>query len=242
MDNFNDPELKKALSRALPRVAAPASLRLSIERELEDLSSAPAADPLTHSNPWHISNWFPAHRRMAVAAAIAGLGLGIGLFLASDNVEHQHSTFVASSDPVIVQGALVRHDQMHQSLERDGDLFRQSLLTVPQVREQLHDEMPVPITQPDLVGWQFAGAQPCNMGTCCGAQLLYTRGHQTLSVFVFPPGRISPAMVAACKAGNHLTAVRPTRDATLLVVATCPAGELSQSDVEQVASQLVTGN
>jgi len=244
MDNlrFEDPELKKALNRALPKVLVPEALRLKLERELGELSTAPDL-PLTQpSNPWHISTWFTSHRRLAIAASIAGLGLGIGLFFASSSFNQPTpagGTSLVAADPVIVEGALVRHDEMHQSLARGRDQLRQSLLSVPEAREQVRREVALPVPFVDLSsqGWQFAGAKPCRMGTCCGVQLFYTRNQQTMSVFVFPAGRISPEAVAACSTNNdYRTAIRPLPDATLFVVGRCPSGKLSQTEIEQVAS------
>ena len=242
---FDDPELKQALERAVPKVIAPLSLRQSIEQAMSSAAptqTRPEALPEKRSNRWHILSWLPPHRRLAIAASIAGLGLGIGLFLASDHsaVTPGHSAWTAS-EPLIIRGALVRHDEMGQSLASGDEQFRRSLYTVPQVREQLRRDAAIDIPQVDLepAGWKLAGAKPCVMGNCCGAQIFYTRGQQTLSVFVFPPRRFSPEMLADCAGqSGHLAAFRKLPEATLFVVARSSGNQLQQEELEAVATQL----
>jgi hypothetical protein len=147
------------------------------------------------------------------------------------------TAMIANANPV-VERALVSHDDLYQSMATGQ--YRRELVSLPQVREQLRKEQSISIPHADLAstGWELVGAKPCDMGGCCGAQLFYTRGDETLSVFVFPPGKISPETVSALDGKRHVTALRKLPGSTLFIVARCPSGDLQKSEIEELANRL----
>ncbi len=236
--NFDDAGLKDALKRAIPMATAPASLRARIEQacaEAGDVSTEPIR--LTHGQA--IRQWLNRGRRMAIAASIAGLGLGIGLFVMLDRAEQQDRLQYASNvSPVYVQTALVQHDQLQRSAA--DPQMRQTLLGYPQLKDRVRGPSPLYIPEPDLssLGWQFVGAQPCQMRDFTAAQLFYTRGRETVSVFVLPQGNYAVNLRGCEQANECIFAKRGTSKSTLFVVARALNGKPTQDEIQAIADEL----
>lgn len=240
---FDEPRLKEALKRVYPPEVAPPALRAGIQVMLTRAAASGVSDqpiPLTRSTdrPHH---WWQS-RRVTAAAAIVGLGLGVGLFVLTERDRMPSGNAVAMNEsPVIVQNALVSHDQIFNSMASGGDNWRRSLAPVPQVREELRSHAPMSIPTVDLSsrGWQLAGAKACEVGSACAAQMFYTRGDQTLSVFVLPPGQSAVEIQRSCgQSKTHITAARNASGATFLLVGRCTDGSLTNQEIEELAATI----
>ena len=234
--NFEDADLKESLRRAFPHLSAPRSLHQRIAQAC--VGGEPPVEAIPQVQGCRIGQWLHSGRRRAIAASIAGLGLGIGLFLAQSRLNVPVATPYASDSPVFVENAMVRHDELQQGAS--DPRVRQSLFSYPQMRDRLPSSGALYIPNPDLSdhGWEFIGAKPYQSATCFGAQLFYVRNSQSLSVFVLPPGTYTAEIRAACgQKQRHLIANASGRS-TFFVVARCPEGKLSQSDIQQIADML----
>lgn len=240
---FNDAELKAALTRACPPVAASETLRLRVSQMIDEAASADARPPMRLTPAAErrgLGHWLTTGRRWAVAASIAGLGLGIGLFMWTDSLPTGPTQVAtAEREPLLVENALASHDEMYQSLGSGNEQVRRSLRSAPQMREQLRSEKSILLELPDLTpaGWQFVGAKPCPKSSGCSAQLYYTRGRQGLSVFVFSDEDLSRGRMTVSSRDDHLLAMSRINRGMVCVIAHCPAGGLRQSEVDQIAAQ-----
>lgn len=238
---FDAPELKTALQRALGRPAAPDSLRDRIRLTLEE---ADAPIPLTQSAP-STGTAGPGFRqllggrRMAMAAAIGGLVLGIGLYVLTSALDPDSPT-VAQATPTFIQTSLLHHDQLQQAVA-SGRPIGQGLFSYAQFNERVRriSSRELPSANLPDEGWRLVGGKDC--GDCCVvAQLFYTRGHQTLSIFVIPgdsAGR-GQQLIRCAQMNGHVVAMRNLGTALLCVVGHCPEGKLQLHDIDRIADLL----
>lgn len=242
-NKFEEPMLKEALRRAYPPEAAPPALRANVQAMLaragqtDDASAQPIplTRPVLHTrHRWH-------GRRLAAAAAIVGLGLGVGMFALTQRDQGPNGNQVAIADsPVVVRNALLSHDQLYDSMNAGAD-WRQGLTSVGEVRDSLRSQAPIAMPMLDLsaAGWQLAGAKACEVGAGRAAQLFYTRGNQTLSVFVLPPGQSAESIERTCaQTKSHITAVRNASGVTILLVGSCPDGSLTAREIDHLAAAI----
>lgn len=243
-NEFSDPELRTALRRACPQTPAPLSLRFRVRQMMDQPEAAPLLQPPPTTSPafWRSGQWLASGRHMAAAAAVIGLVLGMGLYLLTTDTNapaNPTNSSLASTDsmPLAVRNALAGHDELDDALASGDAQARSSLFTAPQLRDQLQQQRSITLPAVDLssMGWKFVAGKTYPPESSCLAQLFFTRDHQTLSVFVLDDQALRPGTRFATRKG-HLIALRKINNGTLGVIGYCPAGRLSQAEVDKIAS------
>lgn len=238
LPNFEDPELKAALRRAMGSVQTPASLQIRIremmqlERELSE-PVKPVLDEPAIPESFSLMRWLHTGRRLAIAASLLGLLLGGGLFYAMnqyDNAESPDSPLAGlTTPPAYIQSAVDYHDRMAQSVlpgqpanPAYNDLRQQTSANLPNL-----DLSPL--------GWAFFGAQKHTSPQGNSTQLLYRQDGREVSVFVIADSQQKAARGKTLSVNGRLVAVRYLDGLTLCVVGHAANGRLDARELNHIA-------
>jgi hypothetical protein len=194
--DFNDPALKTALRRALPKDRAPESLRQRIAALASSQSAANSAPAPTmrlagqassalaepKSIPLFRRQWF----RLAAAAVFAIAAVLTAIFIQNRGDTASPEYAIANS---VYKGMVAVHEQ-----RKSGTTSADTITTLASAA-QLSKILGRPVFAPDLAkdGWTFQGGAVRNVGSLPSAQLFFTRGKATLSVLSLPASAASKA-------------------------------------------------
>jgi hypothetical protein len=223
-EEFDDPDLKRALKRAWGNESAPASLRFRVS----------AAMIPRQAIGWR-SNRF---QTLALAASILIL---IGAFVVNDA---WLSTRPVTSLPVFAAAAFVTtHDGCCKVINHQHvpPRFSGEMATTGQwLSSQAH----VAVIAVDMGdGWVYRGAAPCPVSGNRSGHLLFKRGSQCLSIFSIPAAELNvdPAdHEYSINAYQGHTLAAFTRNGGLYcIVANDPNGAFGPDQVQSVRDDLI---
>jgi len=199
VQSFDDPALKAALRRALDQEGAPGDLRDRI-RALA-ASSPPAAEPVPYMRAARATEEatdapIPMFRRGPVfkfaAAAVLVLGLvslGYQVYLA--NRPPNYSAVAAYAiPPSLYKGMTQTHDERVAGSANPPDTTT-DLTAAKGLSNTV--KRPVFIAQLTAEGWKFQGGGVRDVGPHSAAQLFFTKGNASLSVFSLPASAVPQA-------------------------------------------------
>jgi hypothetical protein len=221
-EHFDDPQLKAALRRALPRERASVALQSRIEQSLADLSGASLRSG--------------SSRRMLAAAAVLVIGIGLSVLFAVGSKEQPAPQWFADS-------MVATHDQ---SVALPGHRLPDDIgSTDPAtIQQKLVEKVghPVMVAMPGD-GWQFASAGVSEVSRIPAAHLIFTRGDQTLSIFSVPAGALyqngSDGNLTYSQIDrNHEIAGFMYKNAVHCLVAYDKSGKLTLADTIKLRDQL----
>jgi hypothetical protein len=171
---FDDPQLKAALRRALPAETAPTALRGRIAQALDAEASQAAKSAQTS----HALRWKPRRLPMIITAVAALLLLGLfGLYW------KLWRTIETGIEPWFADAMVEIHDS-HEKLPDHHLLTGIPNDDLDAIRTALSAQLkhPVMAASPGD-GWQFIGACVTKIRDTPVAHLMFKRGDETLSVF-----------------------------------------------------------
>src|SRR4051812_25878648 len=174
---FDDPALKAALRRTLDQPTAPAALRDRIRAlATESRKDAGASD----TGPIPIRPRRSPFLKLAVAAVLI-LGVGNLAYQIWSNRKPAYDFATAVPDPLYA--AMV---QTHAG-RTSGSLGADTATTLD-AAAGLASQIKRPVLLADLTkdGWAFQGGAVRNVGAHQAAQLFFTKGNATISVFSLP--------------------------------------------------------
>jgi hypothetical protein len=177
LEPFNDPELKAALRRAIGQEAAPAGLRDRI-RAAADAKVTPEvkdAPPIKLRQPRG-----PLYRLAVAAILVIGFG-GLAYRIWDMNRVPQYDQRAAIPDS-LYQGMIKTHALRVASAA--GDDSGKTLLAISGLSQKIKRPMFVPDLSQD--GWTFQGAAVRDVDSNPSAQLFFTKGNASISVFSMP--------------------------------------------------------
>ena len=196
-DNFDDPALKSAVRRAWGNERAPDSLRKSIA-----LMAMPgSAAPVSHSLLKYLS---PSPLKSIAAAVLMTIGVAA---LAYQGYRMTHSGPVhGGSEKIptpVAQKLAADHDHLITDANKWGaDLPHDNAELAAALKQRLGY---APLAAPPGEGFSLVGASMVGKGN--GAELLYKKGNQTVSVFSLPASEVplcgNNATVGGAGIPNH---------------------------------------
>jgi hypothetical protein len=177
VQSFNDPALKAALARSLPKERAPQGLRDRIVAlsAPQGSQSAAAEEAPPIKLPIFRQKWV----RMAAAALFAIAAL-ITAFIVNRETGVQPGYEIANS---VYKGMITTHEaRKNESTPSD------TVTTLPSAGQQLSKQLGRGVWAPDLTkdGWTFHGGAIRTIGSSQVAQLYFTKGTESLSVLSLP--------------------------------------------------------
>jgi hypothetical protein len=200
VSEFNDPDLKTALRRAIPREQAPESLR----RRIAALAANPAAATATTQPAMRLDadsapatttadqpKTLPLFRRQPFRLAVAAL-FAVAAVLTAVLINRRAGDDAAQQYviPNSVYKAMVKVHEERKNATSPGDT-----VTTLASAAQLSKTLDRPVFAPELAkdGWIFQGGAVRNVGSFPSAQLYYTKGKSSLSVLSLPASAASKA-------------------------------------------------
>jgi hypothetical protein len=177
VQSFNDPALKAALARSIPKERAPQGLRERIAALTASQASQSAAteDAPPIKLPIFRQKWF----RLAAAAvfAVAAVVTAVMINRQSDVVPGYE---IANS---VYKGMITTHEA-----RKNDTATPDTVTTLASAGQQLSKQLGRGVWAPDLTkdGWTFHGGAVRPMGSTQVAQLYFTKGAESLSVLSLP--------------------------------------------------------
>lgn len=174
---FEDPALKAALRGALSGERAPAGLRARVANAL----AVEAARPLKAPRGF---DWKRSPLVGLAAAALLIVGVGLIVYQAMPGLLGGGEEFVVSD--VFYRDMVDTHkrtlvDGTYHTIDAPKD-------DLQQIRKSLKDKLGHPVLVASLgPEWKLEGAGVSTVGTTAAAQVVYSRGNETISVFSFNP-------------------------------------------------------
>jgi len=178
---FDDPALKMALRRSLGKETAPVSLRDRIKKMAGENSSVSAPESKPDPKPIPLFRRSPVYR-FAVAAVLiigfGGLAYQIWQMKQKDDAYNRGTVFTAS----LYQNMIDTHEARKSATSADTIT---TLAAVPSLSGQVpaHAVFAADLTKD---GWTFQGAAARKVGSDQAAQLFFTKGKSSISVFSLP--------------------------------------------------------
>jgi anti-sigma factor RsiW len=184
---FDDPALKAALRRALPRETAPPSLRDRIRAELAAAAAtpAPAADE-PRAIPLRPKRG-PLYKLAVAAILVIGFGGLAYQIYQQTRSPYDPTTFTLSDE--------LYRDMVADHSARARHTGSPDTVTALSGAAQLATQLARPVWAADLTrdGWTFAGGAVRDVARNPAAQLFFTKGNATISVFSMPASAASGA-------------------------------------------------
>ncbi|HEY7117324.1 MAG TPA: hypothetical protein VH475_12095 [Tepidisphaeraceae bacterium] len=229
MQPFDDPALKAALRRVLGQDAAPPALRDRI-RAITVTTPGVGESPATvrHDAPIPLfrRQWF----RTTAAAAVLLIGLGVLAFqILNPNKPGKGYAF-----PNSLYKAM---DNAHQA--RLSGSASPDAVTALASANALASQLGRPVFAPDLSkdGWSFQGAAVRKVGGEQAAQLFFTKGKSSLSVFSLPASAVPQASdgstYAVTFSGTPIAGIVSGKG-LYCIVGTSPDGSLQVDEVKRL--------
>jgi hypothetical protein len=245
-DEFDDPALKEALRRAFAQSSdetAPPALRRRVEAILSAGAGADAVnragDDASRLHRPQRSWWRQQMKpRTAIAAAVALIAVGFMVVQIRSQFGLDQPTvpYVATSFPESLTTEMV---QAHLSAAKAPEALKAIGKTPADVKASLSKAAGVTVAGSELgSGWQYRGARLLVIDGQKAAQLLFTKGQDSVSVF-------SMGAPSECEAGSgsykqvvngHPMAGIVSNGAVYCIVGSSPAGTMSPSDLEPLLS------
>jgi anti-sigma factor RsiW len=216
---FDDPELKGALRRVLERDSPPAGLRDRIVAMTQD-----------ESPPIRV-NWRQSPIYKLAVAAVLLIGFGaLGYQIWQMNRPPVYNRDLAISDS-LYQAMLTAH-------EAAGAGSITSLAEAPALAKQIN--RPVFVADLTRDGWTFVGGAVRQVGEFSAAQLNFTKGKSSISVFSLPASAASGAKddVEYDKVFKGSPIAGFTKGAGLYcIVGSSPDGSLEVAEVKHLLAE-----
>jgi len=181
--SFDDPALKAALGRSLPKDRAPQALRNRIAALTASAANPSGAKPSAWEDapplklPIYRQKWV----RMAVAALFAVAAV-ITAVLVNRNANSVTPGYEIANS--VYRGMVSTHEARKNNTATPPD----SVTTLASVGQQLSKQLGRGVWAPDLTkdGWTFHGGAIRTIGSSQIAQLYFTKGQESLSVLSLP--------------------------------------------------------
>ena len=201
VQSFDDPALKAALRRALDQERAPADLRDRI-RAMAASAAAPAAETVPYMRaagagdeaaadaPIPMFRRGPVFKFAAAAVLVLGLGsMGYQIYLANRPPPY---TAVAqyAVPPSLYKGMTQTHDERVAGSATPPDTTT-DLAAAKGLSGAV--KRPVFVAQLTSNGWKFEGGGVRDVGPHSAAQLFFTKGNASISVFSLPASAVPQA-------------------------------------------------
>lgn len=186
-EQFDDPNLRRALKRALGKPAAPAHLR-------DKIASLIAGGPMQMPEPrrapsrWRLPEMPQVSFRVGALAAMVLIAVGLAGMQTYSYIEE----FFPGAHPVPAPprlAAAVTSD-VSKAHDNGGMLSTEPLSAgkdLATVRAKLTDSTKLAVFASTIDGgWEFKGGGLSQVGSKTAAQVQFTRGDQTASIFTMP--------------------------------------------------------
>ncbi len=194
--NFEDPALKRAVSRVFPAMKVPEALRNRIVAAMKATEDERTVMPVAvvgnhsphaidsasgtmriHPQAMTTSGWSTMLPGMAIAASML-ISIGLMVYFLSSSAQAMPEKFQAA--------AVARHDGCCKASDHHLPVIRTA--SYREIGRFLKQELQHPVLAADLTreGWQFSGAAICPISGIATAHLLFRKGSETLSVFSLP--------------------------------------------------------
>jgi hypothetical protein len=198
VQSFDDPALKAALRRALDQDRAPGDLRERIRAMAA--TAAPAGEPIPYMRaagageeaaadaPIRMFRRGPVFKFAAAAVLVLGLGsMGYQIYLANRAPTYAAQYVVP---PSLYKGMTQTHDERVAGSATPADTAT-DLASAKGLSNTV--KRPVFVAQLTSNGWTFAGGGVRDVGPHSAAQLFFTKGNASISVFSLPASAVPQA-------------------------------------------------
>jgi hypothetical protein len=176
VQSFDDPALRAALARSIPKERAPQELRNRIAALTAIGKPTTWEDAPPIKLPVFRQKWF----RMAAAALFAVAAVITAVLVNRNQTGVTPGYEIANS---VYKGMVTIHEA-----RKNNTASPETVTTLASAGQQLSKQLGRPVWAPDLTkdGWTFHGGAIRTLGSSQVAQLFFTKGAESLSVLSLP--------------------------------------------------------
>ena len=240
---FHDPGLKAALKRTCGAETAPLALHMSVAAAMQELPGGSvarsAAAKRTEGNIFtRPLGW----RSLAAAAAMVVVGIGAATYYTfhEPEVYFERGAARAVISDTLIEAILKEHDA-----DAADPMKHPALATVAEkndlgkVKEQLVEKLGRPVWVADLRtdGWQFRGASVCEIEHVEAANVVFTKGSDTVSLLSMPSRDTCGGTLMEdydSWVNNHAVIAFSAKGQLFCLVASSPQGQLKMADAQKL--------